>query len=131
MFNGNFAKLSWKHLCWCIFLIKLQAFLINFIDKDTPTQMFSYEIYSDHIFFGSPRGLWNVQITSIFMLTYLNTIVLQCVIRCMTKREAFKVGWKWLKWSPSHFKIFKIDFEQAIIPEGIKIKVIDSRSTYA
>ena len=53
----NFAKLSWKQLCCYIFLIKLQAFLINFIDKDTPTQMFSCEIYSDHIFFGSPRML--------------------------------------------------------------------------
>ena len=38
---NNFANFTEKHLCWSLFLIKL---LTNFI-KNTPTQMFSCEIW--------------------------------------------------------------------------------------
>ena len=40
----NFAKLTEKHLCQSLFLIKLQILgPCNFIKKETLAQMFSYE----------------------------------------------------------------------------------------
>ena len=39
----NFAKLTRKHLCPRLFLINLQPSGLNFIKKETPTQVFSNE----------------------------------------------------------------------------------------
>ena len=39
----NFAVLPRKHLCWSLFLIKLQAQVCVFIKKETLTQVFSCE----------------------------------------------------------------------------------------
>ena len=48
----NFAKLTRKHLCWSLFLIKLQVDL-QLYDEETPTQLFSCEICKNfkNIFF--------------------------------------------------------------------------------
>ena len=40
----NFAKLTEKHLCQGLFLIKLQTQAFNFIKKETVAQVFSYEV---------------------------------------------------------------------------------------
>ena len=40
----NFVTVTGKHLCWSLFLIKLQAFWpATLLKKNTPTKMFSYE----------------------------------------------------------------------------------------
>ena len=36
----NFVSFTGKHLCWSLFLIKLQAWRPNFLKKETPTQIF-------------------------------------------------------------------------------------------
>ena len=43
IFLKSFVNFTGKHLCWSLFEIKLQAY--NFIKKETPTQVFSYEIW--------------------------------------------------------------------------------------
>ena len=40
----NFANFIEKHLCWSLFLIKLQAFSLNFFWKETPTQVLPWEV---------------------------------------------------------------------------------------
>ena len=40
----NFASFTGKHPCWSLFLIKLQAFRVATLLKETPTQVFSSEI---------------------------------------------------------------------------------------
>ena len=37
----HFAIFTWKHLCWSLFLIKLQPFRSATLLKETPTQLFS------------------------------------------------------------------------------------------
>ena len=39
----NFAVLTEKHLCWSLFLIKLQAWRHATLLNETPTQVFSWE----------------------------------------------------------------------------------------
>ena len=39
----NFTKFTWKHLCQRLFLIKLQAWDLNFFKKETLTQVISCE----------------------------------------------------------------------------------------
>ena len=49
----NFAVFTEKHLCWSLFLIKLQAFR-QFYQKETPTQVLSCEyceIFKSSFFF--------------------------------------------------------------------------------
>ena len=41
----NIANFTRKRLCWSLFLIELQAFRPATLLKETPTQMFSCEIY--------------------------------------------------------------------------------------
>ena len=41
----NFANFSGKHLCWSLFLIKLQALGLQLHYKETSTHVFSCEIY--------------------------------------------------------------------------------------
>ena len=40
----NFVNFTGKHLCWSLFLIKLQAFRPAILLKKTPTQVFCCEI---------------------------------------------------------------------------------------
>ena len=41
----NFADFPGKHLCWSLFFDNIAALkTCGFIKKDTPTQVFSYEI---------------------------------------------------------------------------------------
>ena len=47
MKNGvlkNFANFTEKHLCWSLFLIKLQAVNLQVLYKKTPTQGLSCEV---------------------------------------------------------------------------------------
>ena len=41
----NFANFTWKHLRWGLFFTKLQVFRPATFLKETPTQMFSCEIW--------------------------------------------------------------------------------------
>ena len=41
----TFAKFTGKHLCQCLFLMKLQAKACNFIKKETLAQVFSCEFW--------------------------------------------------------------------------------------
>ena len=41
----NFAKFTGKHLCQSLFLIKLQASVLNFVKKETLSQVFSCKFY--------------------------------------------------------------------------------------
>ena len=40
----NFAIFTGKHLCWSLFLIKLQTSGLQLYQKEIPTQVFSCEI---------------------------------------------------------------------------------------
>ena len=40
----NFANFTGKHLCWSIFIIKLQAFNLQVFKKETPAQVLSCEV---------------------------------------------------------------------------------------
>ena len=53
----NFAKFTEKHLCWRVLFNKFPGGACNFIQKDTPTQLFSLEfceISKKNFYFKSP-----------------------------------------------------------------------------
>ena len=56
----KFTKFTWKHLCWSLFLIKLQTSglqLYNFTKKETLTQVLSCEfrgIFKNSCFYRTP-----------------------------------------------------------------------------
>ena len=53
-----FAIFTGKHRCWSLLLVKLHAY--NFIKKETPTQVFSYEyckLFKNSFFYRTPPGV--------------------------------------------------------------------------
>ena len=57
----HFAKVTRIHLCWSLFLIKLQTEDCNFIKKEILAQVFSFEfckIFKYTIFYRTTPGDW-------------------------------------------------------------------------
>ena len=53
----NFAIFTGKHLCWRLFLIKLKTLAWQLHQKDTPTQVFTFEyskIFQSTFFYRTP-----------------------------------------------------------------------------
>ena len=62
----NFARFTGKHLCWRLFLIKLQAEICNFVKKETLTLVFSCEfceISKSTVFYRTPPVAASVWLT--------------------------------------------------------------------
>ena len=112
-FMENFAKLSWKHLCWCIFFNKVaglhsRILLIKILRHRCFLGSFVKSIQI--IFYTGHLGcFWNVQITSISMLT-LNTMLVQCVIHCIvwqneTPSKSAEIYWNEVQVILKYFKL--------------------------
>ena len=73
----NFANFTEKHLCWSLFLIKLQAW--RTLIKETPTQMFSLwnlRNFYQHLFYRSPSvaaSVWK-QIAFFILIVHITKL---------------------------------------------------------